>query len=391
MSIAQYSVYFTPLDELNTYGESVEVTDFVLERSLGKIKQQIDAGDFDIGIYTFSDMTLTMANYDGRFNDETDSASMFYFARDRAKVLITYTDESSNVNNIYEGIINDQATTQDLEKEQVKFRILSRDSIFSKLKVAGGLINDGMSASTAIKALLNRSSITSLLGYDVSKISVGYDAIIDNAAPFSDDDSRGVLIKLLNFSGSVFYIDASGDMVVQDRSVLGIASLNLYGGGDRFQRDNILKIKNYNNGNQRAFNSFKINNVTISDDNFIDRFGLRKKNYNFGFITTLSTETAIAAYYVAEFKAPKKELQVVVKTEIVSDITILAPVVVDYVNRHKGFNGAKIPVAGATIAGQDVVPYSIGGAKILASTNWKVIGIEHDLKKLETTLRLREV
>ncbi len=420
MSIAFYTILVTPLKTNTTYGTQVDISDFVIANNFKKIKQSIDSGSYDIGIYTYADLNLTLVNYDGRFNDETDSASMFYFTRDRAKVQVKYTNEAGSQTTIYDGLINDEATLQDFENDTVKIRVLSLDSIFRKVKVSGGLINDGSLFSDAIKALLNRPSITSILGYDATKISVGYDGSINDAVPFSEKDSREVLERLLNASGSVFYIDNSGDMVVKDRSVttfslvytdltddLGVVLeddqgdalqsatfsgelLELFGAGDPFQRDNITKIKNYNNGLQRTFNTVTVNEQTATDSTFVNRYGIGLKTYNFDFITNSATATAIAEYYVGQFKVPKPELEVFVKTDVANGINILDPVSIDYRKRHKSYKGNKIPLAGSSIAGSEKTPYIVGGIKITPNKTWKVIGIEYDTKTFLTALRLRQ-
>jgi hypothetical protein len=391
MSISTYQIFITPLKTNTTYGDQVEVTDYVIAGGVGKIKQSIDSGNFDIGIYTVADLNIKLVNYDGRFNDETDSASMFYFTRDRAKVQVKYIDEASGINVVFNGLINDEATTQDFEKDEIKFRVLSLDSIFRKIKVPGGLINNGNTSIEAFTALLNRPSITNVLGFDAGKIAVGTNSIIDDVTSFSQKDSRVVLESLLNASGSVFYIDDTGDMVVSTRDVSVVSDLELFGGGDPLQRDNITQIKNFNTGLQRTFNTITVNGTTSSDDDFAERYGAGIKSYTFEFITTSSTNTAIADFFSGAFKVPKAELEVVVKTDIAKDAAILDPVSISFEKRHKGFNGNKIPLAGASVAGTDVAPFIVGGTKITNNKNWKIIGINIDTKTFLTTLRLREV
>ncbi len=385
---------------------------------MGNVSQTIDNGNYDIGVYTYADLVITLINYNGLFNDDTQSSSMFYFTRDRAKVRVEYQDQAGGTNIVFNGIINDEATLQDFAKDTIKIRVLSRDSILRKTKVAGGVISDGSSISTALQALLNRPAITNVMGYDASKISVGYDAVIDDATPFSEKDTRNVLESLLAASGSVFYIDSENDMVVATRAVnteallllengegailledditpIGLEtnniSLKLYGGGDPFQRDNIVSIKNYNTGLQRTFNTITVNDETATDDIYVDRYGIGLKTYSFDFITSTLTHLAIAEYYLGQFKAPKNELEVIVKADVAKNVGILDPVTVSFKPRHKSFNRHRVPLAGVAIAGSDYAPYIIGGLKINDNKNWKIIGISQDTKSFLTTLRLREV
>lgn len=416
MSIGFYQVFVTPLKTATVYGSEVEITDFVISGGVSNVSQSIDSGGYDIGLYTYADLTLNLVNYDGRFNDDTFSSSMFYFTRDRAKVRVKYTDQSGDDSIVFNGIINDEATTQDFEKGTIKIRVLSRDSILRKTKVAGGLINNGNTALVALNALLNRPSVTNVMGYNSAKISVGYNAVIDNAVPFSDKDTRTVLELLMNASGSVFYIDDENDMVVSPRTVASgtdyvrdddgsllldddgspmlesiVTPLALYGGGDPLQQDNIITIKNFNTGLQRTFNTITVNNQTASDDDYVDRYGVSIKAYTFDFITNPLTAASIAEYILGQFKAPKNELEVIVPTEIAKEAVILDLVTVNFKYRYKGFGENRVPLAGNTVAGSEYAPYIIGGIRLNPNKNWKIIGITHAPKDFLTTLRLREI
>ena len=186
--------------------------------------------------------------------------------------------------------------------------------------------------------------------------------------------------------GSVLLEDSTALLVETDE-----VSLKLFGGGDLAQRDNITQIKNYNTGLHRTFNTITINDNTSTDDDFVDRFGVGIKSYTFEFITNSTTALTLGSYLLGQFKTPKAELEVVVKTDIAKNIGILDPVSINFTKRHKGFNGSKIPIAGASVAGSEKSPYIIGGMKISPNKTWKVIGIELDTKEFLTTLRLRQV
>ena len=93
----QYKVLLTPLIAKNTYGETLDITadidisEFLSEKGIGKIKSQVDNGDYDFGIFSFTDITLNVINYSGKFNDESSSYSIFSFRRDLAKIKVQFT------------------------------------------------------------------------------------------------------------------------------------------------------------------------------------------------------------------------------------------------------------------------------------------------------------
>lgn len=390
MAISYHQVLITPLKNDTEYGVEVDVTDFLASGGIGNVAQTIDAGDYDIGLYTYADLTLTFINYDGRFNNNTQCESMFYHTRDRAKVTVKFYDTAGSTSIVFKGIINDEATTQNFTADTVQIRVLSRDSILRKTIVAGGLITDGMLFSNAIKALLSRSSIANVIDYDASLISVALDYPVDIASVFSDKDTREVLIELLNASGSIFRINSSDKMVVSPRTVNVKTALALYGGGDKLQQDNIYSIKSFNDGLQRTFNTFTVNGQTASDADYIVRYGSNIKEFTFDSITNTTTAAAIATYLLAQFKAPKNELEVLVPVDVAKNAEILDPVTIKFPRKFIGYKGARVPIAGVAIAGVDYAPYASGGIVINDNKIWKITSISQDTKSFQTTLRLRE-
>jgi hypothetical protein len=391
MTIAYSEILITPLNDEDNYGNTFDATDYLKSGTIGNVSQTIDKGNYDIGLFTYADLNITLINFDGRFNDNTKSSSMFYYTRDRALVEVNYYDNDNNKYLIFSGIINDEATQQDLINDTVKLKVLSRDSIIRKTKVSGGLIKNGDSFLQAINIILGQPKIQNVLNYNPSNITVGYNNVIDNAEQFTDQNTRTVLDALLNASGSVFRVDKNNNMIVSPRVVTSKPALELYGGGNLLQQNNIIKIQKFNDGLQRTFNTFVINKITSEDKGYIDRFGVDIKNYTFDFITQETTSQEIGAYLLNEFKDPKNEVEITVPTNTAKDSEILDPVTVSLKKNAIGWEDKRVPIAGVAIAGSDYVPYSSGGTIFNNNKNWKITGIIQDTKKLETTLRLREV
>ena len=391
MSISNIKVKVTPLKTELEYGDEIDITDYVLANTIGSVDEKIDSGNYDIGLYTYADLTITLANYDGRFNDDTYSSSIFYYTRDRALIVVEFYDTNNTTVALFKGLVNDEATTQDFNKDIVKLKVLSRDSILRKTNVPGGLINNGSTISSAISKILNRSNITNVLNYDNNLITVGIDSIIDDASVFSDTDTRSTLEKLLNASGSVFRINNNDTMVVSSRDPNIKPNLELFGGGNLLQENNIVNIDKFNDGLQRTFNSFVVNENVVKDDNFINRYGSNIKTYDFKFITSTNTSSVIAEYLLNQFKDPKNELEVTIPIDLSNNLEMLDPVVISFIKKTIGYNGNRVPIAGIAIAGKDLVPYSSNGIIIFSSKKWKIIGIKKDTKNFLATLRLREI
>jgi len=393
-----YSVLLTPLVAKDTYGdeiditEDVEITDYVKDKGISSILREVDNGDFDFGVFVFNSINLTCVNFDGKFSIETDSRSMFKYSRDKAKVKIHFYDGESNTPAIsWQGLIDDRATKQDFNKDEVKFTLLSQDSILNRLKYLSGSVPEGSSIYTAIIRILNRPEITSVLDFQEININVARDYVIDDVSIFEDMILKDILDGFMVLTNSILYIDRDSKIIVRDRNHNSENIFELFGEGDLLGRQNIIAITEYNTGLQRTFNTVTFGEQSATNKNYADTYGDNKKDIDYNYITNEITRASICRDLVDHFKMPKIELVVTCKTSEVRDLGFFDLVSVDYPYRRKPFEGQKLPKYGEAIYGQAKYPYIAGSLKISPDMAFKIIGIEEDPQTFHTKLKLRQV
>lgn len=392
---ANYRVLITPLVADGVYGTTLDITQDIdmtdLIKSFGKVKQEIDNGDYDIGIFTFGNLTMRAINYTRKFNDHTDADSIFPVTRDKAKVEIQYRDRDQNIITQFKGLINEDATRQDTKKDTVRFKVLSLDSIFRQVNIPSGAIGTGELFSAVINKILNVPEITNVLGYDPANINVNLDLTIDNGEVFSSVVAKTALDQLLRASNSILYIDANDDVIVTDRSE-NLPLFALWGGGDDHGRENILSINNLNNGEHRVFNSIRVGDTEVSEDTaWTAENGVRQKSYSFEFITTASKEKQIADRILEHFRVPKMECELVVRTEDVKQARLLDIIRVGFDFRASPDpESTGIPIYGVAEYDTDYYPHAAGSFRITQNISWKIIGISINAVNFTTTLKLRQ-
>jgi hypothetical protein len=397
LSQLQYKVLLTPLIAKNTYGDTIDITqdidvsDFVTESGIGKIKNEIDNGDYEFGIFSFGDISLTLINYDGRFNDESSAGTIFKWRRDLAKVKVTFVNNQGTANIAFEGIINDAATRQDFNAGTVKVKVLSLSSIFRTTKISGGLITNGLLFSDAIKNILNITDIRAILNYDESKVSVGIDRAVDVGSIFDGKTVKEGLNNLLLASNSILYIDDTNTVNVSTRAEnINSQIASYYGGNDLFGRENVLSIKNFNNGLHRMFNNIIINGQSSENNISINSYGIRQKSISLDFITNNQTAFIIADAIINEFSIPKVEMEITVRTQIANTISLLQLVLVNIGNLLRPANGDKFfPIYGVSKYGESKYPHTLANVPIRPIDIFKVIGIYKKPNAFTTTLKLR--
>ncbi len=389
----QYRVYITPRESASVYGDEVEVTDRVELKGLSQIKKNLDGGDYDIGAYVYSDVTLSCQNPDGFFNNERDSRSMFPYSRDLAKVRVVFNRDIDQETVTYRGIINDEGTRLLVKEDRVTFRVLSRDSVIRKSKIAGGTELTNQFFSGAIYIILNQDIIQKVLSIDPANINVGFDGVVDEGSSFTDRNTWEALKDLLLFSNSVMVINEDDEIIVRSRDEnTDKEPLRLYGAGNLKNLENIADIQNFNTGLQRVFNSIKINETRVIDSLSVEVFGVREKETTADWITDDANLEAIANSLLTEFAYPKLELQVKVDTFIAKEYDLLDRVSIDYPLRVYP-TSLFLPIAGVTAAGDidSLTPIVKGSVSLDPRMGFKIIEISEDTKSFMSTLKLRQI
>lgn len=404
----RYYVYFQPLEDADTsvYGPEIDVSDKIDIDGVGTISRTIDAGDYDVGVFTFQELNLKGFNYNGYFNTEDDSRSIFKETRDRTKVRVvfesvdavrtrsgTVTSDTTVETITFRGLINEEATRLDIVTEAITFKVLSRDSVLRNTKVQGGTVNSGMLTSVAMFNILNQPKITAVLPLSMLNINPPLDLVIDDGTAFNNKSVKDALDELLLATNAVLLIEADGTIIIRDRADNTlIDSLNLYGKSDEQGRENIVDMNAYNTGRQRMFTAVKINDTEVNNAVFVAAFAYRQKAIRFEWLTDPEKEAEVAGRLVDEFKFPKIELNVKVATEVARDVNLLDPVSINYPLRVKPIEDTFLPVVGDAEI-DDVMtplPYTFGALEIKPRMSFKIIGIDENPNEFTTTLKLRQ-
>lgn len=394
-----YKVYFTPRSGFNSYGSEIDVSDKVDASGVKDFRVSVDAGDYQVGVYTTDDITLKAYNINGFFNDENDTRSIFPAGRNLCKVRVVfseYDDDGEEIATVsFRGLINDEATRIDLAEDKIRFRVLANDSVIRDTKVASGVVTSGMSFSTAMLNILNQTRITEILNISAANINPDLDLTVDSGSAFDDVPTRDALNDLLLLSNSVMIIDSSDNVIIKARDEdITKSVFNFYGKSDEQGRENIVDLLNYNSGRHRLFTSVSVNDTERSNSAYEAEFGSRRFSKTVDFITDGTKEAQIANRLVDEFKAPKIEIQLVARTAEVKSVELLDRCSVNYPLRLSLPDGASfLPVVGLTEIGEasEPLPNQHGSVSIAPRIGFKVIEKIEQPRTFLTKLKLRQI
>lgn len=392
----RYRVYMTPRTGQMTYGSEIEVTDKINISGINTIKRGIDSQDYSVGVYFYSDLELIGNNDDGYYT-EGDQRSIFTYLRDKTKVRVVFENTAGDTV-VYNGLVNEEGTREDALNDTIIFKVLSRDSVIRNTQISSGLITNGVFCKNAMFSILNIPEITAVLGIDINNINPTVNFVIDLGAAFDSKPTQDMLNLLLLASNSAMTIGSSGNVIIQSRDANKTTPiLKIYGPFDIQRRQNIINAQNYNNGLHRMFTSVEVidgNSISHFKDNtpLAEIYGYRQTSVTLPFITTPDTAILIAEGLLAEFSAPKPEIEVEVPTSVAHTVNLQDRVSVDWPLRITPYKNHLMPVIGVAKIGMDTLPLpNVHGSVFIPSAmEFKIIEIDEDPGTFTSTLKLRQ-
>ncbi len=400
-----WRVYIKPFDDTGAYTEWQEITKDVIFSSLGSINSDLDNTDYDIGVYRVSNFKITLNNLNGKYSDVGSEQTIFKYKRSDSLVRITWEIEEagpfvgiaesgsgylSEEIDIFVGLLNDESLSMDLSKQEVSFMCLGRESVFQRQIVPFGTISNGDLISTVLYNILNQEGISELMTVDASNIACGIDVAIDSIASLQNKTVQEGLNKLLLASNSVLYIQ-NDSVFISPRVASDDVRFTFFGQGSPRGQENILDLKNIRNGLNRTFNYFTWKDTALysSDLTSVDKYGVRKKELDFEFITTDVKRQSILDALSLEFKLPKQEFDLYTTLNYQSmAVGLLDRVSIDYPRVYLSGDNP-LPICGLAICGEAILPRALWSFDISPIDGYKIIGKSLDIKNSLIKFRAR--
>jgi len=414
-----WRVEIAPQVAPNIFGNYIDVSDFVEMSSLGSVNVETAQSEVTVGITRTSNITLKLKNTSGIFSGENTSETIFTYKRAGSKVKISYFEgvEVSRYGSaiygdsvygdqvsIYEGIISSESPRQDVQTDMISLSVLGFDSIFKAVPYAGTELNTSQSLRFLFENLLNKPAILALASVDIANFTVGTDFILDNLDDFEDIDTIDEAVSmLLEISNSILVIQ-DGQIFISDKEESFELLFTFYGQASNFGIENIQNIQGDTDGLPRMYNLWRWDTDTLGEsepipapsknDTTIDKYGVRKQVRGIKGITTGATRTAVLNSFLDEYGTLKKELKLTTPASYQTvRLPMLGQVNIDYPAPQFPADGGDLPIWGTPtmIWSTFVWPYKLFQYEINATTKFKIIGIQFNMKKDMISFTLREV
>jgi len=410
--LSRFRAYIKPFNETGQYTEFQEVTQYIDFTSLGKIKQQVDQDEYNVGVFKFSSFQIKANNASGKFSDTNVVESIFRNKRSNSVLKLTWQimDDGpycglavcgsvasatlSEEVEIFQGLINDESTAHDLKTQILSFNVLGLESIFSQVEFPYSSISNGDLFSDILFEALNQSAITDLITVDVANINLDTDIIIDDKSDWKNKTVKEVLDDILLGSNSVLWI-LDSTLYINSREAEADVSRTFYGQASDSGIEDIQSINNLKNGLNKVFNywTWSASTEIASDIGSIDTFGIRKKEVDVPVITNTTRRGTILTSLKDEFKSQKQEMTLVTTFSYEKlDLFILSRVNVDYPNVYLAVGNNPIPRYDLDIYDDEArYPDGIFSLELTTDQFYKVMGRSIDCKNQLIEFNLREI
>lgn len=406
--MAGFTVYLSyPIPD--GYSEFIDITEDVLESSLGAIKQKLESDDFDVGKITFDNIALTLRNEEATYSEASNPTSIFTIKRDQSIIKIDWAINSyghscgnspcgltflSYSKTIFKGLLEENSAEFDVSTQNITFKVLGLDSIINKESTPFSSLSVLDDANTLVYKILNQVNITKFLTVDLVNIDCKNNEIMDTIAPLEGTNCLEALQEILFVANSIMFV--RDDVIyIKGRTETPDSKFTFYGPSSNEGIENIASISEYGIGLNRTWNLWQWEGTTIqvSFADSIDTYGVRKKVVKSELITNSGKISTILNSYLNEFGFPKTELTLTVPMYTpIANLGFLDKINID-------FPSEVLPTVDELASKYNQAKYDSGykynrvinSLFISISKNWKILNRSIKIRKQEIEFKIREV
>ncbi len=401
--------YISTFDLAGDYKPFEDISIEVLR--VGDVDISIDNTDFEIGLIKNSNLKLTVRNDGGKFSDPGNFNSIFELKRKDSKVRITWDRRETPLICgffmpgkemlgeevvLFEGILNEVTSTQNILEQDVEFNILGYESKLQEIEVPFSSLSGTMDYEEILLVSLNQSPFNDFVSVNAPNINCAINQVPDDISDLENRTVSEVLREILKLSKSVLYINTDLEVIVSDRLASASVVKQFFGQASIIGIENIISISGLRDGVNRVKNFFTWDETSLvaSDFTSIQTYGVQKEEFTSRLIDISSTSKiqAILDGYRDDFRDPKMELTITTPLGYDSiGLNILDRVTINYPTVFIASNNEVIPRYGIGVYGSSRYPTGFFDLTIDETKPFKILGKKISATNNTITYKLREI
>lgn len=311
-----------------------DLSTYMLSATNIKVVSKLDFDSFGYGEFKTSNLTFTLDNRQGYFNNEDSMYSFFAntVSRHYTKVLYKagyYDETSTKIDEIvFMGLINEKEVKNNFTKGTVDISVLSLNQILHETFTQSGALSSYNYFSAIVASIFSSSTLSAYITYSSANINPYVDLYFDDASYYENKTIADVLNEMCQKANSVWHIDIDGYIIIRDRSLNSNTPFNFIGGAGQKYSTNIIEIESYDEGFTKLINNVIYKTTSTYQNSaassFLSRYGTNSINFDSTDITNETTIQTLSDNIIEEWKLPRKRIVLT---------TIYMPNILDYFDK----------------------------------------------------------
>ena len=369
-----------------------DLSSYLLASSTIKISSKLDFDSFGYGEMKTGNISFTLDNTQGYFNNEESLYSFFSNTVSRHYTKVRYKagyyDEANDKIDeiVFMGFINEKEVKNNFTKGTIEMTALSANQILHETFVQSGSISTYNYFTDIINGVINTADISPYITYSSSNINPFTNLYFDDASFYENKSIADALNEMCQKANSIWYIDIDGNFIVRDRELNSNTPFNFIGGAGQKYSTNIIEIELYDEGYTKLINSVIYKTTSIyqnsASDELLAKHGTNALTFDSTDITNSTTIASLSENIIEEWKLPRKRIILT---------TVYMPNVLDYFDKCtisykpnlKRFNNKNVMIwnGGGQFNADDY--WGVYANQIILNPDryWSYYGYEHDIAK----------
>ncbi len=293
-----------------------DLTSYLLDASDVKVSSKLDFDSFGYGEFKTSNITFSMDNTQGYFENENALYSFFSNTLTRHYTKVRYSAGYYDENDdridevVFTGLVNEKEINKNFMKGTVQFSALSLNQILYETFTQSGSLGSSYYFTDIVQVIAGQMS--TFINYNAGYINPDSDIYIDIPSFYENRPISEVLTYLCQRANSAWYIDSNDYLVVRDRALNSNTAFEFIGGAGQKYSTNILNIEFYDEGFTKMINTviYKTNSTYqyTSANDILARYGTMALDFDSEDITNATTIQSISEAIIAEWEMPRRRI-----------------------------------------------------------------------------------
>lgn len=199
-----------------TLSSATDITKYAV--NIGDITEKLSKSSVNSGGVLLPNLTIKLDNHFGKFNRDSGYFKNGFINGSSITITTHYIDSTGAEilpEFVFAGLIKYVSCAWDREKHIFSTTIIPASSLLATEKIAPGTLSHTTFKNICYR-ILHRAPFTKYMTVSLANFAMGWDvAAIDSYADMTNKKVKDVLDDIMMLTGSIYYVDYSGNFIIE--------------------------------------------------------------------------------------------------------------------------------------------------------------------------------